>query len=360
MTEARTATRPGITAPGEPPGIVAAEFPTDPVLLDQVLRPYRQHCKYLRSAVVRAVPDSTGEYRVRAECAFEIPYSCYIDDTGHFNSVEFNICYNQMIYYTIAKTVQEKLAPPFSSWMMDDFWRRQLSDILITDFRSEFRRQMSGRRFVGYLNITGTAEWEGSDLRPALVVLRTACGYSDDAGGECRGTVTVAITDPPPGELVPAAAASGAPAPAAADVSGVPAGELAARLREMPPALRRDELVRVLVAELREALLMSRDDDLPPDANLFELGLTSLRVSELRLTLAHRLGRGIETAVFFDHPTLHGLASQLAPGAPGGRDSGEPDQAAGDARMSIDVQPDGPPSRRSRVEELIGRFGVGG
>ena len=37
---------------------------------------------------------------------------CCIDDTGHFNSVEFHICYNQTLYYTVAKSVQERLVRP--------------------------------------------------------------------------------------------------------------------------------------------------------------------------------------------------------------------------------------------------------
>ena len=33
---------------------------------------------------------------------FSIPESCYIDSTGHFNAVEFNICYNQLAYVLFA------------------------------------------------------------------------------------------------------------------------------------------------------------------------------------------------------------------------------------------------------------------
>jgi hypothetical protein len=34
-----------------------------------------------------------------------IPESCYIDDTGHFNAVEFNICFNQLAYVLFGKCV---------------------------------------------------------------------------------------------------------------------------------------------------------------------------------------------------------------------------------------------------------------
>ncbi|UQU63852.1 FcoT family thioesterase [Couchioplanes caeruleus] len=170
---------------------------TDPGLLAAVLRPYRENCKYLQSAEVTAAGDPADGGRVTARCTFVIPESCYIDDTGHFNSVEFNICYNQMLYYTVAKTVQERLAQPFARWTMDDYWSRQLADFLITDFRSSFKRAMSGRFFHGALEITDIAEWAGSDLRDALVVLRTTCRYWDERGGASAGEVRVAITNPP-------------------------------------------------------------------------------------------------------------------------------------------------------------------
>lgn len=66
----------------------------DPSLLAQVLNPYKAHCKYLKSAQVTKEGDPHDGGRVIGRCEFSIPQSCYIDDTGHFNSVEFNICYN--------------------------------------------------------------------------------------------------------------------------------------------------------------------------------------------------------------------------------------------------------------------------
>jgi hypothetical protein len=173
------------------------EHVNDGDLLARVLKPYRPHCRYLQSATVSVETAADAEARVSAVCELEIPESCYIDDTGHFNSVEFNICYNQMLYYTVAMAVQEKIVKPFSGWTMEDYWQRQLADFLITDFRSTFKRQMRGRRFRGEIEIANVLEWEGNDLRPALIVLPTVCRYWDDHGGEARGEVRIAITNPP-------------------------------------------------------------------------------------------------------------------------------------------------------------------
>jgi FcoT-like thioesterase domain len=182
----------------------AARYPNDPELLSRVLRPYRaKNCEYLRSVTVTMDGDAvtggagTPGGLLTAACEFEIAESCYIDDTGHFNAVEFNICYNQMAYYVLAKSVQEGLMEPFSQWSIDDFWERQLSNILITDFRSSFRSAMSGQIFHGELKVLAVTQWDGSDVRDPLISLRTECRYWDEHGGECRGDVSAAITNPP-------------------------------------------------------------------------------------------------------------------------------------------------------------------
>ncbi|MEU9191154.1 FcoT family thioesterase [Streptomyces sp. NPDC048484] len=177
---------------------VRAKYPSDPGLLEQVLRPYRDNCKYLKAATITVEGDSLESGRITATCEFEIPESCYIDDTGHFNSVEFNICFNQMFYYVAAKAVQEGFMYPFSRWSTEDYWKRQLADFLITDFRSSFRSAMSGRSFRGEIEVVDIAEWEGSDIRDPLIVMRTQCRYWDEFGGESRGDISIAITNPPP------------------------------------------------------------------------------------------------------------------------------------------------------------------
>ncbi|MFD9909430.1 FcoT family thioesterase [Streptomyces sp. NPDC059063] len=173
-------------------------FDTDEELLHRVLTPYRaKRCEYLTSATVTLQGDPRDGGRLVAACTFLIPESCYIDDTGHFNAVEFNICFNQMSYYLIAKSVKEALIEPFSRWTLEQFWDRQLGDVFITDFRSSFRSSMRGRHFRGEIEVADIAEWDGNDLRDALVLLRTRCRYWDETGGESHGEVAAAITNPP-------------------------------------------------------------------------------------------------------------------------------------------------------------------
>ena len=173
-----------------------ARYPTDTELLSRVLRVYLPHCRYLKSAEVETAPESAPSDQLTVFGEFEIGDSCYIDDTGHFNSVEFNICYNQLAYYLIAKSVKDGLLDVFRGWVLDDFWRLQLGDILITDFRSTFKRQMRGKKFSGAVSVVDVVRLEESERWRPLIVIRTSCRYWDEAGGHCRGEVKIAITNP--------------------------------------------------------------------------------------------------------------------------------------------------------------------
>ncbi len=170
-----------------------AEAGDDVALLARVLRPYKPHCRYLRSVAVTVEPHVSGGVRVVARCELSIPESCYIDDTGHFNSVEFNICYNQMVYFAIAKAVQGQLLPAFAGWSIEDFWRKQLPDILITRFESCFRRPVNARRFYGEVSFAKTRASAGA----AIMLMRTNCRFWDDHGGHCDGHIMLAIVNPP-------------------------------------------------------------------------------------------------------------------------------------------------------------------
>lgn len=169
-------------------------FAHDPDLLAAVLRVYRPHCRYLRAAVLDAPAGRGVGLRVSGD--FEIGESCYIDDTGHFNAVEFNICFNQLAYFLIAKSIKERLLPDFDQWALGDFWCRQLPDILITDLRSSFRRRIRGRRFSGSVRLTEAVPVAATERWNALIVLRAACEFGDEDGVSCTGVVKIAVTNP--------------------------------------------------------------------------------------------------------------------------------------------------------------------
>ena len=169
----------------------AASLPTDLDLLVDVLRPYKQHCEYLKSAIVTPRDDATI-----TRCEFAIPESCYIDDTGHLNAVEVTICYNQMLYYTIAAAVRWGLFPEFAGWTMSDYWKHQLPDILIARFPSRFHRPIDPRAFEGEIEFRSVRRQTPGGGAPMLVV-DTGFQYWDAGGGRCRGEVDIAVLNLP-------------------------------------------------------------------------------------------------------------------------------------------------------------------
>lgn len=163
------------------------EVADDSALRARVMSPYKPQCQYLKSATLKAEGDiEEGEY-LTGNANFQIPESCYIDDTGHFNAVEFNICYNQLMYYTIAKAVKEQSANMFCQWDMETYWRRQLPDILIVDFRSSFKRPLESNNFYGEI------EFVSSRLIRAFQYINTLIRFTDDSKGYCEGAVKLAI-----------------------------------------------------------------------------------------------------------------------------------------------------------------------
>jgi hypothetical protein len=170
--------------------VVAPEqFPDDPSLLADVLRPYKPHCRYLTSATISA---RHGLASARGE--FVIPTSCYIDDTGHFNSVEFNICYNQLVYYLLAKSIKERAVPALASWTLEDYWERQLPDILIARFGSLFRAPIDSASFSGEVTVSAITE---SDVRQPVILTETAVRFWDRREGSAEGEVLLALLNPP-------------------------------------------------------------------------------------------------------------------------------------------------------------------
>lgn len=173
-------------------GVAPVTYPDDPELRAQVLRPYRESCRYLTSGEARS-----AEGVVSVACTFTIGESWYIQDTGHFNAVEFNLCYNQAVYYLIAKCVQERLLDAFAAWRLADYWERQLSDVLIVRYSSRFRRPIHARRVSAEVSFDRVTLRRVRADGPPLMLIDTTCRFWDDQGGKCDGAITIAVTDAP-------------------------------------------------------------------------------------------------------------------------------------------------------------------
>lgn len=168
-------------------------YRTDEELLARVLRVYKPNCRYLTGMTVTGAAEGEKDGTVRGLAELSVGESWYIEDTGHLNAVEVNIAYNQMLYYVIAKSVQEGLGPIFGTWTMADYWRRQLADILITKLVSRFRAPVERTRFSGEFELGHATQRRLTPAGPPLIALDTAFRFWDDHKGRADGEVTVAV-----------------------------------------------------------------------------------------------------------------------------------------------------------------------
>jgi hypothetical protein len=167
-----------------------------PALIERTLAPYKDHCRYLHKAWLEWDSSDAGTWRPRdptndplcARGEFAINESCYIADTGHFNAVEYNICYNQLTYVLLAAAIEGGLLKVFSHWNFSDFRRRQLGDFLIFRFESEFRSQMLAAHFVGMVRI------EKVTVRNGIVVMKTKSEFSG-GDGRARGEALIGVVN---------------------------------------------------------------------------------------------------------------------------------------------------------------------
>jgi hypothetical protein len=165
-----------------------------PERLARVLVPYRDNCKYLKKIAFEYRPVGPGvtaddsEASIVAHGDMSIAESCYIDSTGHFNAVEFQIGANQLMYALGAEVTRLGILRAFSSMDLDGYYDRQLSNVLITNVESNFRKVMNPRRFRGRLQLDRAyclrdrAFWE------------CTLAYSDDEGGAADGTIVVTMS----------------------------------------------------------------------------------------------------------------------------------------------------------------------
>jgi hypothetical protein len=185
---------PGVHLPGA--GALSRVIPAS--FLTEVLAPYRDNAKYLRSAEITHVRGgAAGEAGglVTGRGRFAIPESCYIDDTGHFNAVEFNICYNQLAYvvfgHCIAGGIMPRLVPGWDQKVKlsyGDYRRHQLPSMLIARLEGRFVKQLKSDDFAGELTVDRiTVKGHGC-------FCFTTIAFSDAEGVKAHGSVVLAFS----------------------------------------------------------------------------------------------------------------------------------------------------------------------
>lgn len=161
----------------------------DTTFLAKVLMPYRKHCCYLKSASFQCQREQ-GIKGLTMHGQFAIDDSCYIDDTGHFNAVEYNICFNQIAYLHLAHAINNGLIPELADFKLDSFFEKQLSHFLIAGIGSSFQSFIDARHFYGTFGINSIKKTS------KCTFIKTYCLFSDDEKGRSKGEVTLAILNP--------------------------------------------------------------------------------------------------------------------------------------------------------------------
>lgn len=172
------------------------------VFLARILRPYKDNAKYLKSARILRYYEPEIDTPITKEQAdlvtiegrFSIPESCYIDDTGHFNAVEFNICYNQLAYVLFGKCIQTGIFHKVvADWeqrvdlSFDTFLKHQLSSMYIAKIEGAFLKPLNSKNFGAQLTITRIL-WT-----PQTAFVYTKICFSDAQGVKSKGGVLLAF-----------------------------------------------------------------------------------------------------------------------------------------------------------------------
>jgi hypothetical protein len=166
-----------------------------------ILAPYRPNARYLESAQVTHIQNKSASFGDGGQSPlmsgtgrFAIPESCYIDDTGHFNAVEFNICYNQLAYVLFGKCVNEGLLQGLrhekvSVPTFPEFKRHQLPSMLIVSIEGvRFFKQLKSEAFEGQFTLNRMAPVG------AAWFFFTSIAFSDTEGVKAKGSVVLAFS----------------------------------------------------------------------------------------------------------------------------------------------------------------------
>lgn len=162
----------------------------DDGFMNKVLEPYFNHSRYLKHAwFLQSEGNDSQDLVMNGE--FSIPESCYIDNTGHFNAVEFNICFNQICYVHMAHCIKHALIPELSEdYDMETFFEKQLPNVLIAKLSSSYQSQLNASQFYGTYGINSIKKTS------TCTFIKTYCRFHDDANGRSKGEVTLAVLAP--------------------------------------------------------------------------------------------------------------------------------------------------------------------
>ena len=171
----------------------------DNKLIKQVLKPYFKHSTYLKSAEIKSV---NADSLVTARGSFSIENSCYIDDTGHFNAVEFNICFNQLAYVVVAKCLESgifaELNPKWAQGCpetLEGFFEDQLAALMIIKLESKFLKPLNSDSFEAIFTVNKLT------VKNGRLFMHSSIEFFDQLGVAAKGIVLCCYVSDIKGEV---------------------------------------------------------------------------------------------------------------------------------------------------------------
>lgn len=154
-----------------------------PIIVDSMLAAYSPNSSYIEEA--RYISHD----HFAANALFRIPETCYGDKTGHFNAVEFILCYNQLIYVMFSEAVEQGDVPEMGMTSFEEFKKIQLKGSFLTKIKDvSFRRQINPEGFVGRIDINKVKSMRGTNF------YFTNGSFADFNGGRALGEMNYAFT----------------------------------------------------------------------------------------------------------------------------------------------------------------------
>lgn len=169
-----------------------AEPPLPDSFVALILQPYaKKNTAYVKRAWIEQEAGATSGLNgaIRGRAQLSIPESCYIDDTGHFNAVEFTMCFNQLGYIYGAYLACRGLLP--GSDGINQFKVNQLPGMLIKELTMRFSRAMDPRSFDGEIWTEAPYEEKAKYWRQVYLIR-----FWDSVGRTAEGAVTIALLKP--------------------------------------------------------------------------------------------------------------------------------------------------------------------
>lgn len=159
-------------------------------LLARVLEPYvYKNSRYLIDAEYNATENSVLAYG-----NFSIGDPSYIRSTGHFNAVEWVLCFNQLAYSAFAPAILNEEIPVLRGWSIDDYFNYQLPSMLIKTTASRFRRPINANKFSARLLCK---DFEVIERSWRYLKIPCAIEFWDEEGGSASGEVELAALNIP-------------------------------------------------------------------------------------------------------------------------------------------------------------------